>query len=216
MGDPLQMLFESVVAGKKEAAEANVSEALAKMIPPDRILNEGLIAGMKEVGRLFEAEDFFVPEMLLSAKVMQAGLNILRPSLVKAGTKAVGRVVIGSVQGDLHDIGKNLVAMMLEGAGFEILDLGTNVPPAKFAEAAREHRPQVLAMSALLTTTVPGMRATLDALKDMALRDRMKVIVGGAPVTEGLAREIGADGYAPDASRAASLALRLIGAGSRE
>ncbi len=209
MNPVLQPMFEAVVEGKKAEVEAQVRVALEAKVDPGEILNNGLIAGMMEVGRRFEAGDYYVPEMLIAARAMQAGLTILRPLLVASGVKTAGKVVMGTVKGDLHDIGKNLVTMMLEGAGFEVVDLGTDVAPEKFAAAVREHKPQLVGMSALLTTTMQNMKSTIEAIEDLGLRDKVKVIVGGAPVTETFAKEVGADGFAPDASRAVALAKRL-------
>jgi 5-methyltetrahydrofolate--homocysteine methyltransferase len=166
---------------------------------------------MKEVGARFEAGDFYVPEMLIAARAMQAGLAILKPHLVSGGVPSAGKVVIGTVKGDLHDIGKNLVSMMLEGAGFEIFDLGTDVPPEKFIAAIKENNAGLLGMSALLTTTMSNMKLIMAALKEAGVREQVKVMIGGAPVTESFAKEIGADGYAPDASRAVTLAKSLMG-----
>jgi 5-methyltetrahydrofolate--homocysteine methyltransferase len=211
MVNTLEELVASVVKGMQEESEAIVGRALDEQISPDRILNEGLIAAMREVGVLFENGEYYLPEMLVSARAMQAGLNILRPKLVEVGVEAVGRVVIGTVKGDLHDIGKNLVGMMLEGAGYEIIDLGTDVAPERFAQAVGEYRPQILGMSALLTTTMQNMRSTIEALEDLSVRNQVKVIIGGAPVTEEFGRQIRADGYAPDASRAAQLVGDLTG-----
>jgi 5-methyltetrahydrofolate--homocysteine methyltransferase len=179
-------------------------------VTPDVILSQGLIAAMAEVGSLFEQGEYFVPEMLVSAKAMQEGLNLLRPYLVAQGIKPVGKVVIGTVKGDLHDIGKNLVSMMLEGAGFEVIDLGTDSGAEKFIAAIEQHQPQMIGMSAMLTTTMPQMRNVIAALEAASLRQKVKVMVGGAPVTADFARQIGADGYAPDASRAVSLAKSLL------
>jgi 5-methyltetrahydrofolate--homocysteine methyltransferase len=211
MDPTLQAIFESVVAGKKDEVLAKVEQALEEDHEPQLILNQALIAAMKDVGGRFERGEFFVPEMLIAAKAMQAGLGLLKPQLMETGIETSGKVVIGTVKGDLHDIGKNLVAMMLEGAGFEIVDLGTDVGPAEFAQAVREKGAHLLGMSALLTTTMPNMKSTLEALEDMGIRDQVKVIVGGAPVTEDFCKQIGADGYAPDASRATSLAQSLLG-----
>jgi 5-methyltetrahydrofolate--homocysteine methyltransferase len=165
---------------------------------------------MGEVGRLFEAGEFFVPEMLIAARAMKAGLELLRPRLAEANVQAVAKVILGTVRGDLHDIGKNLVAMMLEGAGFEVIDLGVDVTPDKFVAAVRDQKPQFLGMSALLTTTMTSMRATIEALKEAGIRDQVKVMVGGAPLTEEYAADIGADLYAPDASSAARRARGLV------
>ena len=206
----LDNLRASVIEGDAAQAPALVKQAMDAGLPPEQILNEGLISAMAQVGKLFEEGEFFVPEMLIAARAMKAGLGLLRPSLAAANVKAVGKVVIGTVQGDLHDIGKNLVAMMLEGAGFEIVDLGTDVSPQKFVDAVRQHQPQLVGLSALLTTTMPKMKDTVEALKEAGLRDRVKVMIGGAPVTDKYAGDIGADLYAPDASSAATRAKQLI------
>jgi 5-methyltetrahydrofolate--homocysteine methyltransferase len=179
-------------------------------LDPGRILSEEMIAAMAEVGRLFEEGEYYVPEMLIAARAMQAGLAVLKPHLVNANIQPVGKVVAGTVKGDLHDIGKNLVCMMLEGSGFEIVDLGTDVAAERFVEAARQPGVKVVALSALLTTTMTQMQTTIQALEQAGVRQQVKVIVGGAPVTEAFARQVGADGYAPDASRAVSLARTLI------
>ena len=170
-----------------------------------------MIAAMKEVGRLFEEGDYFVPEMLIAARAMQAGMALLKPHLLSSEVKSAGRVAIGTVKGDLHDIGKNLVALMLEGAGFEVIDLGVDVPPEKFVDAITNSGADIVAFSALLTTTMPNMKVTIDAIQAAGLRDKVKVIIGGAPVTQAYADQIGADGYSADASRAVSLAKSLMG-----
>ena len=179
-------------------------------MPAGEILQEGLIAAMGEVGRLFESGEFFVPEMLVAARAMQAALEILRPHLVAEDVQPLGKVVIGTVQGDMHDIGKNLVSMMLEGAGFEVIDLGVDVKQEQMIAAIQQHQPDLIGMSALLTTTMPQMKSTIEALGVAGLRDSVKVMVGGAPLTHEYAEDIGADGYAADASQAAELAKRLI------
>ena len=207
----MQEIYESILNGQQKVAAAKVAEALAEGIEPARILNEGMVAAMAEVGRLFEEGEYFVPEMLIAARAMQNGLAVLKPRLVQANYKPIAKVAAGTVKGDLHDIGKNLVCMMLEGASFEILDLGTDVSPEKFLAAVKEQGATMIVMSALLTTTMPNMRAVLEALKAGGVRDQVKVMVGGAPVTEGYARQIGADGYASDASRAVALARSLVG-----
>jgi 5-methyltetrahydrofolate--homocysteine methyltransferase len=209
--DPIiQSIRDSVINGQKAEVELWVQKALDAKLPADTILNTGLIASMKEVGARFEAGEFFVPEMLIAARAMQAGLAILKPLLISGGIQSSGKVVIGTVKGDLHDIGKNLVAMMLEGAGFEVFDLGTDVSPEKFITAIKDNNARLVGMSALLTTTMGNMKVIITALKDAGLRDQVKVMVGGAPVTEKFATEIGADGYAPDASRAVTLAQDLV------
>ena len=207
----LKELYQAIIDGARETAVDKTQAALNAGLGAGVILNEGMVSAMAEVGRLFEIGEYFVPEMLVSARAMQAGLNVLRPALIQAEVKATGKVVIGTVKGDLHDIGKNLVRMMLEGASFEIIDLGTDVAPEKFVAAVQEYQPQLVGMSALLTTTMPNIPLTIEALKSAGLRDQVKVMVGGAPVTEQYAREIGADGTAPDASQAVTLARNLLG-----
>jgi 5-methyltetrahydrofolate--homocysteine methyltransferase len=165
---------------------------------------------MEEVGRRFECGEFYVPEMLISSRAMKSGLALLRPHLIAANVEAVGKIAIGTVQGDLHDIGKNLVGMMLEGAGFEVVDLGTDVSPEKYVAAVKEHRPDIIACSALITTTMPRMENVIYSLKQAGLRDQVKVMIGGAPVTDKYAADIGADGYAPDAASAATRAKALL------
>lgn len=211
METQLEQIYSAVIEGDKGNVESGVQSALEAGIKPEVILQQSLIPAMSEVGKRFEAGDYFVPEMLIAARAMQTGLKILKPLLVASEIKPVGRVVIGTVKGDLHDIGKNLVAMMLEGAGFEIFDLGTDVSADAFVNAVRQHNPQIVGLSALLTTTMPGMKTTIDAIKEAGLGENVKVIIGGAPVTEAFSKEIGADGYAADASQAASLAVKLIG-----
>jgi 5-methyltetrahydrofolate--homocysteine methyltransferase len=206
----LDDLRQNVIEGNAQAVPPLVRQAMDAGLPPEQILNQGLIAAMGEVGRLFESGEFFVPEMLISARAMKAGLELLRPALAAANVQAIGKVVIGTVQGDLHDIGKHLVGMMLEGAGFEVIDLGTDVPPDKFVAAVKQHQPQLVGLSALLTTTMPKMKATIEALQEAGLRHSVKVMVGGAPVTEKYAGDIGADIYAPDASSAATCARRAM------
>jgi 5-methyltetrahydrofolate--homocysteine methyltransferase len=206
----LDEIQQGVIDGQAPAVQRLVQQALDEKLPAERVLNEGLIAAMAEVGRLFEANEFFVPEMLVAARAMKAGLALLRPKLAEANVQAIGKVVIGTVQGDLHDIGKNLVGMMLEGAGFEVVDLGTDVSPQKFLEAVRLHRPNLVGFSALLTTTMPKMRDNITALEEAGLRGNVKVMIGGAPVTAEFASKIGADFYAPDASSAATRAKQAI------
>ena len=210
MDATLKKMQECVINGEKEEVEALVRQALAEKLPAEEILNAGLIAAMKEVGARFEAGDFYVPEMLVAARAMQSGLAILKPQLLQSGVKSAGKVVIGTVKGDLHDIGKNLVAMMLEGAGYEIIDLGTDVSPEKFANAVKDNKADIVGMSAILTTTMSNMKTVVTALKEAGIREQVKVMIGGAPVTEDYAKEIEADGYAPDASRAVALAKSLV------
>jgi len=207
----LETIYNAVLEGDAAGAKAGVNAALAAGLNPETILKDGLIAAMGEVGRLFEENEYFVPEMLVAARAMQGGLALLKPHLAAGGSVATGRAVIGTVKGDLHDIGKNLVAMMLEGAGFEVVDLGTDVTPDKFVKAVMEHKPQVVGMSALLTTTMPSMSGTIKALEEAGVREQVKVMIGGAPVTDAFAKQIGADGYSPDASSAVRLAKALVG-----
>jgi len=205
----LKAIYQNVIDGQAAEAEAGVKAALEAGIPADAILNQSLITAMDEVGRRFENGDFFVPEMLIAARAMQAGLKLLKPRLVEANVKSAGKVAIGTVKGDLHDIGKNLVAMMLEGTGFEVRDLGVDVPPEAFVKAAQDGA-QVIGMSALLTTTMNKMEDTIEALRAAGLRGKVKVLIGGAPVTQDFANRIGADAFAPDASSAARIARQLV------
>jgi 5-methyltetrahydrofolate--homocysteine methyltransferase len=207
MSELLEKISQSILDGSLEDCQAAVQQAMDAGLSADDILKKGLVPAMAEVGRLFEEGEYFVPEMLIAARAMQGGLNLLKPLLVSEKVEPVGRVVIGTVKGDLHDIGKNLVAIMMEGAGFEIVDLGTDVPVEKFVSAVQEKKADILAMSALLTTTMTTMPTVIKALKDAGIRDGLKVMVGGAPVTQEFAAQIGADGYSPDASQAARLAL---------
>ena len=209
MKDEYEMIFKAVVEGNLEGAEKLVSDSLMGGIMAGELLNQGLIRAMDEVGTRFERGDMYIPEMLVSAKAMKAGLSILRPYLVKEGIPAIGRVIIGTVKGDMHDIGKNLVTMMLEGAGFEVIDLGTDVAPEKFAEAVRKYSPDIVGLSALLTTTMQQMKNTIEAIDDLGTRDQVKIIIGGAPVTQEYSEKIGADGYAADASKAVNWAKAI-------
>jgi 5-methyltetrahydrofolate--homocysteine methyltransferase len=211
MDKTIEIIYKGILDGDQKAVAENVQAALTAGMTPDAILKDGLVAAMAEVGRLFEAGEYYVPEMLIAARAMQGGLKLLKPHLASRGIKATGRVLIGTVAGDLHDIGKNLVGMMLEGAGFEIIDLGADVKPEAYVAAVREKKPDLIGLSALLTTTMPYMEATIEALEKAGLRKRVKVMVGGAPVTEEYARRIGADGYASDASQAVKLTKLLIG-----
>lgn len=211
MDPKLKLIYESILEGDMQKAPERVQAALDSGLTPDVILKEGMIAAMTEVGRLFEEGEYFVPEMLVSARAMQAGLVVLKPHLVETGVEPIGTVVIGTVQGDLHDIGKNLVAMMLEGAGFAVVDLGVDVKADEYVAAAQEHNAQIVAMSALLTTTMPRMKTTIEALKEASgIGKGLKIMVGGAPVTAAYAESIGADGYAADASQAAVLAKSFV------
>jgi 5-methyltetrahydrofolate--homocysteine methyltransferase len=206
----IKEIYTNVMEGDANAITANVQAAIDAGIPVSVILNEGMIAAMAEVGRLFEEGECFVPEMLVAARAMQTGMALLKPRLKEADVASAGKVAIGTVKGDLHDIGKNLVAMMLEGAGFEIIDLGADVSPEKFVEAVREQKVQIVAMSALLTTTMPSIQKTIEALNAAGVRGQVKVMIGGAPVTQSYAEQIGADGFSPDASRAVAKAKELI------
>ncbi len=210
MDEILSGLQTAIMQGNSGKTAELVKQGLESGLDPATVLNQGMVAAMAGVGRRFEKGDCYVPEMLIAARAMQAGLSVLKPALAKADVAPAGRVVIGTVKGDLHDIGKNLVCLMLEGAAFEIVDLGANVPPEKFIEAVKNTGAQVVAMSALLTTTMPQMRTTIEALEAAGVRSKVKVMIGGAPVTESYAREIGADGFAADASKAVTLAHTLL------
>ncbi len=207
----LDAIFDAVLEGDIPGAPGLVQQALDAGLAPETILNDGMIAAMAEVGARYECGDIYVAERFIYAKTLQGALNVLRPHLRSANVQAKGKVVVGTVKGDMHDIGKNLVSMMLEGAGFDVLDLGSDVHPSKFVDAVSASDPDVVALSALLTTTMPSMKSTIDALAAAGLRDRVKVMVGGAPVNQEYADAIGADGYAQDASQAAALAKSLIG-----
>jgi len=206
----LNAIQEHVIDGNAPQTRTLVHQALEQGVSPAKILHEALIPAMSEVGVRFERQEFYVPEMLIAARAMKEGLAILKPKLLEAKIEPVGKVVIGTVKGDLHDIGKNLVAMMLEGAGFEVIDLGTDVAPEKFVQAVQEQRPQLVGLSALLTTTMPQMKTIIEALQSAGLRNQVKVLIGGAPVTQKYADDIGADGYAPDASSAAARARGFV------
>lgn len=205
----LEEIREAVLDGNAAAVPVAVERALAQGADPSTILDEALIPALDVVGSEYESGIRYVPEMLASAEAMKAGMSILQPSLVAAGVQAKGRVVLGTVTGDLHDIGKNLVGMMLEGAGYEVVDLGVEVSAERFVEAVREHTPDILALSALLTTTMTNMPAVIKALEKAGLRNTTRVVVGGAPVTQRFAEQIGADGYAVDAPSAVSLVRHL-------
>jgi len=205
----LTEIYQSVIDGDAVRVQAGVQAVLSQGIQADVILQQGLIAAMEEVGKRFEEGEFFVPEMLIAARAMQGGLALLKPHLIESGVKAAGKVAIGTIKGDLHDIGKNLVAMMLEGAGFEVRDLGVDVDPQAFVKAVQEGA-QVIGMSALLTTTMSNMQNTVKALQAAGVRDQVKVLIGGAPVTDAYARQIGADAYASDASSAVRMVRQLM------
>ncbi len=208
----LEALKQCVVKGDAKGATEGVQAALDEQIAATTILGDALIPGMEEVGDLFSRNEYFVPELLLAARAMSQAVELLRPVLAAGGYEPAGKVVMGTVQGDMHDIGKKLVGMMLEGSGFEVVDLGSDVAPDKFVEALKESGAGLVGLSALLSTTIPAMEATVQAVKAAGLGDQVQVMVGGAPVTDLLAQEIGADGYAPDASSAVTLARRLAGA----
>jgi 5-methyltetrahydrofolate--homocysteine methyltransferase len=198
----LKELSEAVINGNRDKSQTLTQQLLDEGVPPGDIINQGLVPGMAVVGEKFKANEFYIPEVLIAARAMHASMDIVKPLLSESDLVAPAAVAIGTVQGDLHDIGKNLVAMMVEGAGFKVVDLGVDVNPAKFAAAVTDQGADVLAMSALLTTTMPSMKDTIAAVEEAGLRDRVKVIIGGAPVTQNYADEIGADGYAPDAASA--------------
>ncbi len=205
-----QKLADSIIVGNATLAKDLTNQAIQEGSSPEKILNEGLIAGMNVVGVRFRNNEIYVPEVLISARAMKAALEILRPLLTQTGVEPKGKVVLGTVKGDLHDIGKNLVGMMLEGAGFKIVDLGVDVRPEQFASAVAQENPDVLGMSALLTTTMVGMRAVIEELEKQGLRDKVRVIIGGAPVTQKYCDEIEADGYSPDSASAVELVKRLL------
>jgi 5-methyltetrahydrofolate--homocysteine methyltransferase len=210
MDDIISKIYQGVLNGDREVVTAAVQEAINSKMTAEKILKEGMMSAMSEVGRLFEEGEYFVPELLIAARAMQGGMELLKPMLVAEDIEPVGRIVIGTVKGDLHDIGKNLVGMMLQGAGFEVTDLGSDVDAQKFVDAVKSTNAHVIGMSALLTTTMSNMPSTIEALKAAGLRDKVKVLVGGAPLTKAYADQIGADGYAPDASQAAKLALSFV------
>jgi len=207
----LDKIKQAVLEGEEEMAIALTKQAVDAGFSVRDIVEQALIPAMNTVGEEYERGVRYVPEMLISAEAMKGALRVLKPLLAQAGIKARGKVVIGTVEGDLHDIGKNLVAMMLEGAGFEVIDLGTEVAAEEFVAAVEEYKPDILGMSALLTTTMPHMAEVIEALKQAGIRDTVKILIGGAPVTEGYAVEIGADGYAPDAASAVRVAKQLLG-----
>ncbi len=208
----LDQLYFAIVDGNAKAAAAVTKEAVAANVDPQTLLTEYMIPAMDEVGARFEANECFVPELLISARAMKAGMEIIRPLLLGQAIEPAGRVVVATVQGDLHDIGKNLVATMLEGGGFQIVDIGTDVSPDKLVDAVQAHQPQIVALSALLTTTLPSMKRMIDRLVQDGLRAGVKVMIGGAPVTQDFADEIGADGYSDNAAGAVNLARQLVGA----
>jgi corrinoid protein of di/trimethylamine methyltransferase len=208
--EDLKQLYDAIVEGNAKNAKSIVTSAIEAGADPQEILNQYMIPAMDEVGRRFESNDYFVPELLIAARAMKGALEIIKPKLTATGAKPIGKVAIGTVKGDLHDIGKNLVAAMLEGGGFEIIDLGVDVTPEKFIGAVKEKGANVIALSALLTTTMPSMKTTIEGLKEAGVREQVKVIIGGAPVTQKYADEIGADGYSDNASAAVALARKLV------
>jgi 5-methyltetrahydrofolate--homocysteine methyltransferase len=213
MSELYERLSTAVLEGDAEKTHKLVERGLKKGLSPKEILDNGLIVGMDEVGSRFKRGDMFVPEVLMSADSMAAGMEILRPLLIESGAEMLGKILMGTVKGDLHDIGKNLVSMLCEGAGFEIVDIGFNVEPEKFIEEIKQHQPQVVGMSAMLTTTMRAMGQTIKAIEEAGLRDQVKIMVGGAPVDKDFADTIGADGYGSNAPSGADLAKQLVGAG---
>ena len=212
MSRTLEKLSTAILEGDAEQAPKLVSKAIGEGATASEVLEQGLLVGMAEVGVRFRAGDMFVPEVLMSAEAMQTSMVILRPLLLASGVKLIGKVLLGTVKGDLHDIGKNLVAMMCEGAGFEVIDIGFNVEPEKFVAAIKKHQPQVVGMSAMLTTTMRAMGYTIKAIEEAGLRDTLKVMVGGAPVDAEFAKRIGADGYGSNAPAGSELAKKFVGA----
>ncbi len=208
----LKEIAEGVIKGNEKLVKEKVQVLIDEGIEPLEIINQGLMAGMNVVGERFKNGDMFVPEVMMAARAMSTGIGLVKPLINDSDMLSVGKVVIGTVKGDLHDIGKNLVAMMVESAGFEVVNVGIDISSEKFAQAIREHSPDILGMSAMLTTTMMQMKETIEHLKSEGLRDKVKVIIGGAPVTKQFAEEIGADGYSVDASAAAELCKYLIGA----
>jgi 5-methyltetrahydrofolate--homocysteine methyltransferase len=207
-------LFDAILNGDAKKAHAATQAALAQGVAPMQLIDDSMVPAMDEVGKLFDAEEYFVPELLLSGRAMKSAMELIRPLLVTSGQKMAARVIIGTVKGDLHDIGKNIVASMLEGGGFEVIDLGTDVSPEAFVAAVREREPQVVCMSALLTVTMPAMKTTIEAFNYAGVRTSVKVLIGGAPVTSQYANEIGADGYSENASTAVSLVKSLLEKGA--
>ena len=203
-------LYDAILNGNAKKAHAATEAAIAAGVEPMALIQESMVPAMDEVGRLFECEEYFVPELLLAGRAMKGAMELLKPLLTAAGQKMAVRVVIGTVKGDLHDIGKNIVASMLEGSGFEVIDLGTDVSPENFVAAVEQRKPHVVCMSALLTVTMPAMKLTIDALQTAGLRTQVKVLIGGAPVTHQYAKEIGADGYSESANGAVGLVKNLL------
>ena len=208
--DRLDALYDHILHGAADAALAEVQAGLADGLAPGTLLFESMIPALDEVGSRFESGEYFLPEMLIAARAMRASMEVLRPHLAATGAPVLGTIVFGTVAGDIHDIGKDMVEIMLEGAGFTIVDLGVNVPAARFVEAIREHRPVVVGLSAFMTTTMPMVGRTIDAIRDAGLRDAVRIIVGGAPINDAFAAQVGADGYAPDASSAVRVTRALL------
>jgi corrinoid protein of di/trimethylamine methyltransferase len=208
----LKQLHDAILTGDAKTSVAVTRQALAENVDPGSLINEVMIPAMNEVGKLYEEQEYFVPELLLAGRAMKGALELIRPLLAETGTQPTGRVVIGTVQGDLHDIGKNLVVSMLEGAGFEVTDLGVDVTPEKFIEAVRTKKPDIICLSALLTVTMPAMRTTIEAMSRAGVRNAVKILIGGAPVTREFAKQIGADGYGETASVAVTVAREICGA----
>ena len=206
----LKQLYEAIIKGDAKTAHDVTQQALVEGVDPLSLVNDHMVPAMDEVGRRFECSEYFVPELLISARAMKAALELIRPLLIARGDKPLARIAIGTVKGDLHDIGKNLVASLLEGGGFEVIDLGVNVTPEKFLETVKEKNANVIAMSALLTTTMPAMKTTIEALKKAGVRNQVKVLIGGAPITQKYAEEIGADGYSENAVGAVALAKKAV------
>jgi 5-methyltetrahydrofolate--homocysteine methyltransferase len=207
----LKQLYDAIVTGDAKTSRSVTEQALKEGTDPLKLVMDHMAPAMSEVGRRFECNDYFVPELLLSARAMKSAMELIRPLLTAQGAQPVGRVAIGTVKGDLHDIGKNLVAAMLEGGGFEVIDLGVNVTPEQFVNTVKEKKANVVALSALLTTTMPSMKTTIDALQQAGVRQQVKVIIGGAPITQKYADEIGADGYSDNAAEAVPLTKRCLG-----
>ena len=212
MADSISAIREAIIDGNRKFVAAEVAKALEGGTDAEKLLKEAMIPAMDEVGKLFEEGEFFIPEMLVAARSMSAGMELIKPKLKEGNVKTLGTVVVGTAEGDLHDIGKNLVGMMLEGAGFEVHDLGPDVSPEKFIAAVKEFNADLVAISALVTTTMPAMGRTIEAFKAAGLREKVKIIVGGAPLSQSYADSIGADGYSADATEAVALAKKLVSA----
>jgi len=212
MEQTVKEIAEALIKGQAPLVKELVETCLNNGVIPQEILSEGLIAGMSVIGRRFKADEIFLPEVMIAARAMNAGLEILDPVLSKTGAKPRGKIVLGTVKGDLHDVGKNLVSMIFRGAGFKVIDLGIDVPEGNFVDAVQENHPDILGLSALLTMTLPMMKTAIEAVDAAGLKDEVAIMVGGAPVTQGFADEIGAHGYAPDAATAVDRAIELMAA----